>query len=61
MASTTDVLAGPDDGADVVGVAAGHAAVPVECADGAWLRVGAGQYVEESAVAAPPRVGACLG
>jgi hypothetical protein len=60
VASTTDVLAGPDEEADVVGVAAGQAAVPVECADGRWLRVGTGQYVEASAVTAPPRVGACL-
>lgn len=49
-----DVLAAPVAGADVVGVAAGRAALPVECAlaEGGrtWLRIGQDQYVDAEAV-----------
>ena len=50
----SDVLAAPDDDAEVVGVAAEGAAVPVECVldTGAdrYLRVGADQYLPAAAV-----------
>lgn len=49
-----DVLAAPDVAAEVVGVAANNAALPVECALAAgeqtWLRVGLDQYVDSAAV-----------
>ncbi len=49
-----DVRAAPSAGAAVVGVAAGRAALPVECAltegDRTWLRVGQDQYVDAGAV-----------
>jgi hypothetical protein len=55
----TDVRAGPDAGAEVVGFAAGRAAVPVQCAHDRWLRIGPNEYVEAAAVRAPPRVTPC--
>lgn len=45
-----DVLAAPDAAAEVVGVAADRAALPVECATGGWLRIGEDQYVRAAAV-----------
>ncbi|GAA5122672.1 hypothetical protein [Pseudonocardia adelaidensis] len=59
VASDTDVRAAPDGAAEVVGVAAGHASVPVECAHGGWLRVGPDQYVEAGAIPDAPHIGAC--
>ncbi len=49
-----DVLAAPDAAAEVVGVAADRAAVPVECAlatgEDTWLRIGLDQYVGAGSV-----------
>ncbi len=49
-----DVRAAPAADAEVVGVAAGRAAVPVECAaadgDRTWLRIGPDQYLDAAAV-----------
>ena len=59
VAADTDLRAAPDGAAEVVGVAAGHAAVPVQCARDGWLRVGTDQYVEAAAVPDAPHVGAC--
>jgi hypothetical protein len=59
VAAETAVRAAPDTEAEVVGIAAGHASVPVECVQDRWLRVGPGQYVEASVVPDAPRVGAC--
>jgi hypothetical protein len=58
-----DVLAAPDAAADVVGVAAERAAVPVECAlaagEDTWLRIGADQYIGAEAVADTEDVAPC--
>lgn len=58
-----DVLAAPDAAAEVVGVAAERAAVPVECAlsagDDTWLRIGAEQYIGAAAVDDAEDVAAC--
>ena len=56
-----DVRAAPDAAAAVVGFAAGRASVPVQCAQGRWLRIGTNQYVDASAVPNPPQVAACPG
>jgi hypothetical protein len=55
----TDVRAAPDAAAEVVGIAARRASVPVECVQDRWLRIGADEYVEAAAVPDPPRVGTC--
>jgi len=55
----TDVRAAPDAAADVVGLAARHASVPVECVQDRWLRIGTNEYVEAAAVPDPPHVGTC--
>lgn len=58
-----DVLAAPDAAAEVVGVAAERAAVPVECAltagEDTWLRIGTDQYIGAAAVADTEGVAAC--
>ncbi len=56
---TGPVLASPDADADVVGVAASDAGVPVECAAGDWLRIGVGQYLPAAAVPDVGKIGAC--
>jgi hypothetical protein len=48
-----DLHEAPDPKAPVVGLAAEGAAVPLQCASGAWLRVGAGEFLPASAV--PPQ------
>ena len=48
-----DLHGAPDATAPVVGLAAEGAAVPLQCATGAWLRVGAGEFLAASAV--PPQ------
>jgi hypothetical protein len=55
----TDVRAAPDAAADVVGLAAGRASVPVQCAQDGWLRIGANMYVQAAAVPHPPAVAPC--
>jgi hypothetical protein len=50
-----DIRAAPDEDAEMVGIAAERAAVPVECVlpdtgGHRWLRIGAGQYLEAAAV-----------
>ncbi|MHA6624355.1 hypothetical protein ACU61A_02980 [Pseudonocardia sichuanensis] len=59
----TDVLAAPDAAAEVVGIAAEDAAVPVECVldtgAGRWLRIGADQYLEAAAVPDLEQATAC--
>ncbi|MFB9382811.1 hypothetical protein ACFFTK_06675 [Pseudonocardia petroleophila] len=61
--SPVDVLAAPDSGAEVVGVAAESAAVPVECAlsaaSGTWLRIGTDQYIEADEVTDAEGVASC--
>jgi hypothetical protein len=57
--AATDVRAAPDAAAPIVGFAAGHASVPVQCVQDRWLRIGTNQYVEAAAVPDPPRVAAC--
>ncbi|MBW0098649.1 hypothetical protein I4I73_21925, partial [Pseudonocardia sp. KRD-184] len=61
--SPVDVLAAPDAAAEVVGVAAERAAVPVECStvSGAdtWLRIGADQYIGAGDVSGADDVAAC--
>ncbi len=58
-----DVRAAPSTDAAVVGIAAGHAAVPVQCVltseHGKWVRIGTGQYLAAAAVPYPGPVGAC--
>jgi hypothetical protein len=58
-----DVLAAPDAAAEVVGVAAERAAVPVECAlsagDDTWLRIGADQYIGAGAVDDAEDIASC--
>jgi hypothetical protein len=58
-----DVLAAPDAAAEVVGVAADRAALPVECAltvDGdTWLRIGVDQYVSARSVPGTTDAEAC--
>lgn len=54
-----DVLAAPDATAEVVGLAADRAALPVECAAGEWLRIGDDQYVSAEAVPAAADAAAC--
>ncbi|WP_345426297.1 hypothetical protein [Pseudonocardia xishanensis] len=39
------VLSAPEDGAEVVGVAANSADVPVECVTGSWARIGEKQFL----------------
>ena len=60
----TDVLAAPDGDAEVVGLAAEHAAVPVECVldagDDRWLRIGTDQYLEAKAVPDLESVDSCV-
>ncbi|OLT13396.1 hypothetical protein BJF78_03490 [Pseudonocardia sp. CNS-139] len=57
------ILAAPDAAAEVVGIVAERAAVPVQCvlatATGRWLRLGVGQYLTASLVPAPGEVPAC--
>jgi hypothetical protein len=55
----TDIRAAPDAAAQVVGLAARHASVPVQCAQDGWLRIGPDQYVDAAAVPTPPPVAAC--
>jgi hypothetical protein len=55
----TAVRAAPDAAAQVVGFAAGHASVPVQCVQDQWLRIGPNEYVASSAVPDPPQVAAC--
>ncbi|HET6259611.1 MAG TPA: hypothetical protein VFE39_13250 [Pseudonocardia sp.] len=54
VAGDLPVLAAPVAGAEVVGIAANHAAVPVQCVLGAgadrWLRIGVDQYLAAAAV-----------
>ncbi|QJY46325.1 hypothetical protein [Pseudonocardia broussonetiae] len=61
--SPVDVLAAPDAAAEVVGVAAERAAVPVECATTSgsdrWLRIGADQYIGAQDVSDADDVAAC--
>ncbi|WP_181784873.1 hypothetical protein, partial [Pseudonocardia pini] len=40
-----EVRSAPDEGAEVVGVAADSADVPVECLSGAWARIGEKQFL----------------
>jgi hypothetical protein len=58
-----EVRAAPDADADVVGLAAETAGVPVECVLGSgqerWLKLGEGQFVPASAVTAPEQIAAC--
>jgi hypothetical protein len=58
-----EVRAGPDTAADVIGLAAESAGVPVECVldsgQERWLRLGEGQFVPASAVAAPEQITDC--
>ena len=49
----------PAQDADVVGVAANNAGVPVECATDGWVRIGAGQYLPAAAVPDVGEVGPC--
>lgn len=44
-----DLRSAPRSGAKVVGLAANGAAVPVQCVTGAWLRVGANQFLPANA------------
>jgi len=57
------VLAAPDAAAEVVGLAAERAGVPVECALGSgadrWLRIGMDQYLPAAAVPHPEPVTTC--
>lgn len=61
--SPVDVLSAPDATADIVGVAAERAAVPVECAmaagDDTWLRIGTDQYIGAAAVDDAEDIAAC--
>lgn len=59
VAADTDVRAAPDAAAEVVGIAAGRASVPVECVEDRWLRIGPNEYVEAAAVSVPAQVSAC--
>jgi hypothetical protein len=58
-----EVLAMPDVDADVVGLAAESANVPVECVldsgQEQWLKLGDGQFVPVSAVSAPEQITTC--
>ena len=45
-----DLRNAPKPNARVVGLAANGAAVPVQCVSGAWLRIGAGQFLPASSV-----------
>jgi hypothetical protein len=45
-----DLRSAPDPAAAIVGLAADRAAVPLECASDGWLGVGAGQFLQASAV-----------
>lgn len=45
-----DLRSGPRANANVIGLAANGAAVPVQCVSGAWLRVAVGQFLPASAV-----------
>jgi hypothetical protein len=45
-----DLRGAPKRGAPVVGVVADHAAVPLQCVSGKWLRIGTGQFLPVSAV-----------
>jgi hypothetical protein len=53
------VRAAPDATAEVVGLAARRASVPIECIHDRWLRIGTNEYVEAAAVPDPPHVGPC--
>ena len=59
-----EVRAAPDAAADAIGLAAESAGVPVECvldsAQERWLKLGEGQFVPASAVAAPEQITACV-
>ena len=59
------ILAAPDAAAEVVGIAADRAAVPVRCALGSgrdrWLRIGADQYLAAAAVPDVGQVPRCAG
>ncbi|MHA6792569.1 hypothetical protein ACVGVM_03465 [Pseudonocardia bannensis] len=60
-----DVLAAPRAGAEVVGIAADRADVPVRCAlgsgPGSWLQIGDGQFVTAGAVPNAGPIEACTG
>ena len=59
-----DLREAPNPGARVVGLVADRAAVPLQCATGDWLQVGAGEFLPRAAVprsALPPAVPACRG
>ncbi|NMH99712.1 hypothetical protein [Pseudonocardia acidicola] len=62
---SVDVYAAPRSDAEVVGIAADNADVPVECGLGsgpnAWLQIGDGQFVVAAAVPDPGRVKTCAG
>jgi hypothetical protein len=56
------VRAAPDAAASIVGIAAEHASVPVECLAGsgdAWVRIGAGQFVVAAALPGAGHVTSC--
>ncbi len=59
VVNTGPVYASPESDADVVGVAANNAGVPVECATDGWMRIGAGQYLPAAAVPDARAVGPC--
>ncbi len=59
VVNTGPVLASPKANADVVGVAASNAGVPVECTAGAWLRIGTGQYLPAAMVPNAGKLGPC--
>ncbi len=50
VVDTGPVYASPSPQADVVGVAADNAGVPVECATDGWLRIGSGEFLPAAAV-----------
>ncbi|WP_214364665.1 hypothetical protein [Pseudonocardia sp. H11422] len=58
-----EVLAAPEAGAEVIGIAADRADVPVRCAlrngSEAWLQIGDGQFVTAGAVPDAGRIEAC--
>ena len=59
VVDTGPVYAAPAQDADVVGVAANDAGVPVECATDGWVRIGDGQYLPAAAVPDVGGVGPC--
>ena len=59
VVDTGPVYAAPGADADVVGVAANDAGVPVECATDDWVRIGDRQYLPATAVPDVGGVGPC--